>query len=60
MTRLSFMILLGLHYIGLLDEFSCFNRALSPEEVKTVYEMKGGLASLLKEINDHSTPGRIR
>lgn len=40
-------LLLGLHYVGLLDEFSCFNRALSAEEVKRVHGFKSGLGALL-------------
>ena len=42
-------LLLGLHYIGLLDDFACFNRALTAEEVKKVHRMKGGLGSLLRK-----------
>lgn len=40
-------LLLGLHYVGIFDEFSCFNRALTDKEVKRIYEMKGGISSLL-------------
>ena len=41
-------LLLGLHYVGLLDEFSCFSRALSAEEVKRVNFLANGVSSLLK------------
>jgi hypothetical protein len=41
-------LLLGLHYVGLLDEFSCFSRALSAEEVKRVHSLAMGVTSLLK------------
>ena len=39
-------LLLGLHYVGFLDEFACFNRALSAEEVVRVFESKSGIAKL--------------
>lgn len=42
-------LLLGLHYIGLMDDFACFNRALTAEEAKKVHRMKGGLGSLLRK-----------
>ena len=41
-------LLLGLLYVGLLDEFSCFDRALTPDEVKSIYEREGGVGALLK------------
>ena len=41
-------LLLGLHYIGLIDEFSCFNRALTAEEVKSIFQLEGGISRLLK------------
>jgi len=41
-------LLLGLHYVGLLDEFSVFDRALTPDEVKSIYERDGGVGALLK------------
>lgn len=40
-------LLLGLHYVGLLDEFSVFNRALTSTEVARLFSMDEGLASLL-------------
>lgn len=40
-------LLLGLHYVGLLDEFSCFKRALTAAEVKEVYELPKGITGLL-------------
>lgn len=40
-------LLLGLHYVGLLDEFSCFNRALTAAEVKEVFELPKGITGLL-------------
>ena len=41
-------LLLGLHYVGWLDEFSCFKRALTAEEVKSIYGREGGVGALLK------------
>lgn len=38
---------LGLNYIGLLDELSTFNRALTAAEVRTLYGLEKGVASLL-------------
>jgi len=40
-------LLLGLHYIGLMDEFACFDRALTAEEARAVHALAGGIASLL-------------
>jgi hypothetical protein len=41
-------IALGLSYIGLLDELSIFDRALSGDEVGTLYGLQKGVASLLR------------
>ncbi|MCY2967137.1 MAG: hypothetical protein NT069_26450 [Planctomycetota bacterium] len=41
-------ILLGLSYIGDLDDLALFNRALSDEEVRTLSGLPGGVADLLK------------
>ena len=38
----------GAAYVGLFDELALFNRALTATEVKTVFEQKNGLHSLLK------------
>ncbi|MEO9891877.1 LamG-like jellyroll fold domain-containing protein [Aurantibacter sp.] len=40
-------IMLGLSYVGLMDELSVFDKALSPIEVKSVYELENGLKTLL-------------
>lgn len=40
-------LFLGLNYIGLLDEVSCFNRALSADEVRTVSELGSKISSLV-------------
>lgn len=37
---------LGLNYVGLMDEVSCFNRALSCEEVSFLHRMKSGVELL--------------
>ena len=39
-------LLLGLNYIGLMDDFACFDRPLTAVEVKKIYGMKEGLSSL--------------
>jgi len=41
-------IFLGLNYQGMLDEVSIFNKALSMEEVKTLYQLENGLKSVFK------------
>jgi len=38
---------LGLSYIGLFDELSFFNRALSDAEIKTLHELPRGVSGLL-------------
>lgn len=42
-------IFLGLNYVGLMDEVSLFNRLLTAEEVRRLYELPGGLAALVKK-----------
>jgi hypothetical protein len=39
-------IRLGLNYTGLYDELAIFNRALSDQEVSTLYGLEGGVRSL--------------
>lgn len=39
---------LGLSYVGLMDEFSVFNRALSADEVKALHALPAGVASLMR------------
>ena len=39
---------LGLNYIGLLDELSVFSRALTADEVATVYRLKSGIPALIR------------
>jgi hypothetical protein len=39
-------IRLGVNYVGLYDELALFNRPLTPEEVRTIRGMEGGVASL--------------
>ena len=36
------LVMLGLGYIGLWDELAIFNRALSAQEIKSLYELDGG------------------
>lgn len=40
-------LLLGLHYVGMLDEFSCFDRALNATEINRLHALKDGLTPLL-------------
>ena len=40
-------IYLGLSYIGSMDELAIFDRPLTPEEIKTIYDLKGGIKSML-------------
>ena len=42
-------LLLGLNYIGLLDEVSCFDRALTQPEITKLHALKSGLTPLLPE-----------
>ena len=39
-------IMLGLGYIGFMDELAIFNKPLNIEEIKTVYKLKSGLKTL--------------
>ena len=41
-------VMLGLSYIGLFDELSFFNRALSAEEISGLHVLEGGVKGLLK------------
>jgi hypothetical protein len=41
-------IMLGLGYIGLFDELSWFNRALTAPEVRLLHELAGGVPSLFR------------
>ncbi len=40
-------IYLGLSFIGAMDEVAIFNRPLSDAEVKTIYQLEGGIGSML-------------
>ncbi|MEM7110329.1 MAG: LamG domain-containing protein [Bacteroidota bacterium] len=40
-------IILGLGYIGLMDEVSIYNRSLTADEIKTLFEFKDGVRELL-------------
>lgn len=41
-------IMLGLHYIGQLDELACFNRALDAEEIRALYAKPESVAEGVK------------
>jgi len=42
-------IMLGLGYIGMMDELAIFNKALNAKEVRRVFELKNGIKSLWEE-----------
>jgi hypothetical protein len=39
---------LGLGYIGMLDELSVFDRALTPDEIRSLSRLAGGIGSLIR------------
>ncbi len=39
-------IVLGMHYVGLLDDLTVFDRALTHEEIQALYELEHGAAEL--------------
>lgn len=41
-------IMLGLGYIGLMDELTVFDKSLDKNEVKTIFELKNGIKTLFK------------
>lgn len=41
------IIAIGLNFVGRFDELSLFDRALGPAEVEALYDLEGGLPSLL-------------
>ena len=41
-------IIIGINYIGLFDDLSVFNRALTGEEIVALGNLEGGVASLGK------------
>lgn len=41
-------IMLGLSYVGLMDEITVFDKPLDANEVKTIYELKNGIKVLFK------------
>ena len=40
------VVVIGLGYVGLFDELAIFNRALSADEVRELYELPAGLRGL--------------
>ncbi len=41
-------IRLGVNYVGALDELSCFNRELTPTEIKRLFDLEEGVTVLLR------------
>jgi hypothetical protein len=41
-------VMLGLGYLGLMDELSIFDRALTEHEVRCLYKLPGGITSLVR------------
>lgn len=39
-------LMLGIYYIGLMDDLAVFSRALKPEEVQFLYELPSGISGL--------------
>ncbi|MCU0713553.1 MAG: LamG domain-containing protein, partial [Pirellula sp.] len=39
-------IMLGLSYVGSMDDLAIFNRALSAEEIESLYKLPGGVSDL--------------
>lgn len=40
-------IRMGINYVGLMDELSIFNQALSDEDIQVLYRLEGGVKSIL-------------
>lgn len=41
-------ILLGLSYVGFIDDLSIYNKSLNQEEIKTLYRLENGVKTILK------------
>ena len=41
------VMMLGIYYVGKIDDFAIFNRALSPTQVKQLYLIPGGMQNVL-------------
>ena len=41
-------IMLGLGYVGLMDELTVFDKPLEVDEVKAVYQLKGRIKASIK------------
>ncbi len=41
-------IRLGVNYVGLFDELAVFDRALTPDEIHTIYSLEGGISALAR------------
>ena len=53
-------ITLGASYVGLIDDLSVYNRALTPDEVTRLYTLPGGAADLLnRPYNCWPVPYRV-
>lgn len=48
-------ILIGLNYVGLLDDVACFNRVLTDEEIQVMYRAEGHDETEAEEKEDAST-----
>lgn len=44
-------LMLGLGYVGMMDELAVFDRALSADEIKTLYGLKSGVGELVTKKN---------
>jgi hypothetical protein len=52
-------IRLGVNYVGLWDDPSLFNRAVSDREVELLYQLKGGLPPCISRAPARATATRI-
>ena len=43
-------IQIGINYIGLFDELTCFNRALNDDEISQLYRLRGGLNKVITSV----------
>ena len=42
-------IMLGLNYVGYIDELAIFDRSLDAAEIQSLYQLKQGIRSFLKD-----------
>jgi hypothetical protein len=50
-------IMLGIQYIGKLDDFAIFRGAMPPDAVQSLYQLKGGMSTLLRDADSSDAHG---